>query len=519
MDLNLPAQAQRKIYNRESYDTVLSWVKETYPDGIPFFICSQLDVSDKILRQQIKNYHVGSKFSLSGGFTYVQNKVLTSQFVFLLSAMFFTEKTIQKAVFHVYKVHRAKIKEILLRHENSETTDYSFLISKTYLLYLQPTEALMAAAIFSAMYELEMLDEMRNIVDEMMAIDVTFCLPEYLETAGPNEECLSDLFAMVLYSLIDDGPIPNVIANSLLYIIKRDKNVQDRDYELLNRDIEVSEQDVLRMYEVLYIQDILGGPALDDVDFFDFSMSYWEDRRREVGKTAMFDKRPHVEFNYMTSVYSALLLTLLQGFSSFFAEFIKYYDALSVKQVQKSPALPKSPQSSPKDIKDLELLVKQKQDALNDIELQHARETKKYKDRIERLEEELAAEKEFNKMLMLADNSKAVVDDELPIEEIYQTLAPLRIVWVGGKEGWVKGLQKRLPNIKHIPIHAHGWSNVNVHTTDLLIYQTDCLSHVMYYKFKKILRNNNIPIGYASGSDAERVIREVYSQWVTAKEE
>ena len=58
MDLNLPAQAQRKIYNRESYDTVLSWVKETYPDGIPFFICSQLDVSDKILRQQIKNYHV-----------------------------------------------------------------------------------------------------------------------------------------------------------------------------------------------------------------------------------------------------------------------------------------------------------------------------------------------------------------------------------------------------------------------------------------------------------------------------
>ena len=138
-------------------------------------------------------------------------------------------------------------------------------------------------------------------------------------------------------------------------------------------------------------------------------------------------------------------------------------------------------------------------------------EIRRLRDRDDENSRELAALRAFAYNQTEEDAPSA----EIPLEQMKEAIAQMRIVVIGGHSNWVYKLRNMFPNWSFVNPEAGGSTDASiVEKADYAFFFTDTISHSRYYQFMKAIREKKVDFGYIHGVNIEKNIRDIYREVV-----
>ena len=141
-------------------------------------------------------------------------------------------------------------------------------------------------------------------------------------------------------------------------------------------------------------------------------------------------------------------------------------------------------------------------------------EVRRLRDRDDENSRELAALRAFAYNQTEEDAPSA----EIPLEQMKEAIAQMRIVVIGGHSNWVYKLRNMFPNWTFVNPEAGGSTDASiVEKADYAFFFTDTISHSRYYQFMKAIREKKVDFGYIHGVNIEKNIRDIYREVVNSE--
>lgn len=112
------------------------------------------------------------------------------------------------------------------------------------------------------------------------------------------------------------------------------------------------------------------------------------------------------------------------------------------------------------------------------------------------------------------ENQQEETDENTPAAEMRKVISDKRIIIIGGNDNWIKKLKNEFPKWKYISANVSGAIEGSVVlNADMVYIFTDTLGHSSYYKFIKLIRDNNVSFRYIHGVNIEGNIRQIYKDF------
>lgn len=101
--------------------------------------------------------------------------------------------------------------------------------------------------------------------------------------------------------------------------------------------------------------------------------------------------------------------------------------------------------------------------------------------------------------------------DETTVQDMKIKIADKNIVIIGGYINWINKLRKEFPNWMFVSIDSFKMVDGKIlNGKEKVYFYTDYISHKIYVKYVKYLREQRIPFGYIGNQNLEKLVKQVY---------
>ncbi len=100
---------------------------------------------------------------------------------------------------------------------------------------------------------------------------------------------------------------------------------------------------------------------------------------------------------------------------------------------------------------------------------------------------------------------------KVSLEEMEKSIAPRRIVIIGGHDNWVKKMKTKFPDWSFVSREVSGIADKDiVKNAEMVYFFSDSLAHSVYYRYMNVVREGKVPFGYIHGVNINRNVEQIY---------